>query len=189
MGRRGAQGRRGTSDEETFVIRDVTTLKALADPLRHELVALLDRPRTVRELADRLGRPPDRLYYHLGLLERHGIAVAVEERGAERRYRLSASHLVIDPDLTMPPGVAAGLVGTMLQRVHREYAAAAALPKNKGKKRSTIAIQHVRLTEAQRADLAERLLGILREYEDQAPADGTEPFGVMVGLWPVAETE
>jgi DNA-binding transcriptional ArsR family regulator len=187
MGRRGAQ-RPGT-DDDTVVIRDVKTLKALADPLRHELLALLDAPRTVRELAGRLGRPPDRLYYHLGLLERHGLITAVEERGAERRYRLAAQHLLIDPDLTMPPGVASGLVGSILQRVHREYAAAARLPRSQGKKRSTIAMQHIRLTEEQRADLAQRLLAILREYEDVEPADGieTENFGVIVGLWPVAD--
>lgn len=154
---------------DTFVIRDVKTLKAIVDPLRHEMLRHLDSPRTVKELAHRLHRPPDRLYYHLGLLERHGIITAIEQRGAERRYQTSAEDIVIDPDLTLPPGVVVGLIGTVLHQAHREYEAASRLPASAGKKRSLIGLQHVRVTEAERAELAERLLALVKEYEARHP--------------------
>jgi len=189
MGKRGASGRgsaNGKRADDAFVIRDVQTLKALADPLRHEILALLDSPRAVRELAEHLGRPPDRLYYHLRLLEQHGLIVAIEERGKERHYKLVAETIQIDPDLTMPPGIAAGLVGSILQRAHREYALATKLPKHAGKKRSTIGLLHVRISEAERAALAQRMRELLQEYEAK-DTEGEETIGILVGLWPVAD--
>jgi DNA-binding transcriptional ArsR family regulator len=51
--------------------------KALADPLRIRLVEwLMERPRgggAGPERPDGVGRPPPRLYYHLGQLEQAGL--------------------------------------------------------------------------------------------------------------------
>jgi DNA-binding transcriptional ArsR family regulator len=59
--------------------------KALADPLRIRLVEYLwDRPSSARELADRIGIPADRLYYHLGQLEQAGLIQVAEYRPRAR---------------------------------------------------------------------------------------------------------
>jgi DNA-binding transcriptional ArsR family regulator len=56
----------GGEEETQFVIEDVATLKALADPLRLRLMNLLaTHPRTVKELASIVGVPQTRLYYHV----------------------------------------------------------------------------------------------------------------------------
>jgi DNA-binding transcriptional ArsR family regulator len=48
--------------------------RALADPLRLRLLeALWLGPRSVKELAEAVGLPPDRLYYHLRQLEQAAI--------------------------------------------------------------------------------------------------------------------
>jgi DNA-binding transcriptional ArsR family regulator len=48
--------------------------RALADPLRIRLLeALWFRPRSVKELAEAVALPPDRLYYHLRQLEQAAI--------------------------------------------------------------------------------------------------------------------
>ena len=72
---------------------DLRTLRVLADPLRYRMLDLLARPRSVRELAAALGRPPDRLYYHLNRLH---VAGLVEPAGAQR-WRAVDRRLRIDP--------------------------------------------------------------------------------------------
>ena len=67
--------------------------KALGDPLRIRLFEALWRgPRSAKELAEEVGLPADRLYYHLRQLEQAGIAEVAEYRPlpsgkVERIYR------------------------------------------------------------------------------------------------------
>ena len=81
--------------EETLEIRDLATLKVMADSQRMEIVDLLRRkPATVKEIAEEIGVPPKSLYYHVNLLEKHGLIRVVETRLvsgiAEKRYRATA---------------------------------------------------------------------------------------------------
>lgn len=59
------------------VIEDVATLKALADPVRMNLLDLTqadpERTWTARELAGIVGVLPTNIYYHLNMLERNGL--------------------------------------------------------------------------------------------------------------------
>lgn len=59
------------------VIEDVSTLKALADPVRMNLLDLTqaepERTWTARELAAIVGVLPTNIYYHLNMLERNGL--------------------------------------------------------------------------------------------------------------------
>ncbi len=55
--------------------------RALADPLRLRLLEyLIVRPSSARELAERVGMRPDRLYHHLGRLEEAGLIAIAEYR-------------------------------------------------------------------------------------------------------------
>jgi DNA-binding transcriptional ArsR family regulator len=71
-------------------MNDVSPHKALADSTRVRLVELLgDGPHTVNELADLLNVQPDRLYYHLRILEAAKL-VKVRELRPERVYESTA---------------------------------------------------------------------------------------------------
>jgi DNA-binding transcriptional ArsR family regulator len=193
--------RRGTNKRGTveapYVIKDAAVLKAVADPLRQHLLALLDRPKTVKELADATGRPPDRLYYHLGVLEKAGLIAAEEARGQERRYTNVDQALTIDPDLPIPPAVAGGLVTGVLERAQREYALAArarARTRKRGERgerpKAILGLTYHCLDEAQYAELCKRMEELVAEYEQAAdvnqPQDkGTPVFGVLRGAWRV----
>jgi DNA-binding transcriptional ArsR family regulator len=88
----------------TFEIRDLETLKVIADSLRTRIFEqLIEVPRTVKEVAARLGLAPSRLYYHMGLLEEHGLIGVVEQRLVgnlvEKVYQAVASELDIAPEL------------------------------------------------------------------------------------------
>lgn len=83
-----------------FVISDLETLKVLADPLRLSIIENLENPSTVKDVAEKIQRPPTKLYYHFNLLEKHGLIQTVETRivsgivekhyqASARRYRMS----------------------------------------------------------------------------------------------------
>lgn len=91
-------------NNSTYHIRDLDTLHVISDPLRTQIYDLCaEQPRTVREIAGRLGVPPTRLYYHINLLEKRGLLVVDETRTVgnliEKRYRSIASRLEIDTGL------------------------------------------------------------------------------------------
>jgi DNA-binding transcriptional ArsR family regulator len=89
---------------EKFIIRDLEALKVVADPLRVQLLETLSlEPLTVKELAGRLGLAASKLYYHVKLLEEHGLIQVVATRIVsgiiEKQYRATAETLEIDKDL------------------------------------------------------------------------------------------
>lgn len=67
---------------ENFEIEDVRVLELLNNPMRLRILYQLRKPRSVRELADQLGVPVTRLYYHLNMLEEFGLVAVVETRKA-----------------------------------------------------------------------------------------------------------
>lgn len=77
------------------------TLKLMADPVRSRLVGLFSGgATTVQQLAEQLGVPLTRLYYHVHLLEQHGLlqVVAQQPRGGtvEKVYATTARTFLID---------------------------------------------------------------------------------------------
>jgi DNA-binding transcriptional ArsR family regulator len=80
---------------ETLDILDLETLKVMADERRMQIVDLLRRaPATVKEIAAALQVPPKSLYYHVNLMEQHGLIRVVDTRLVsgivEKRYRATA---------------------------------------------------------------------------------------------------
>ena len=95
---------------DEFVVDSLRGLKALTHPIRSRILFLLDRPRTVKDLAARLNVDPVKLYYHVNLLLENGILdiASTTRRGGleERAYRLSAKKIRIDEALTNGGGAA-----------------------------------------------------------------------------------
>ncbi|MEM7515803.1 MAG: winged helix-turn-helix domain-containing protein [Planctomycetota bacterium] len=58
----------------TCVIDDLAKLKTLADPLRIRILeSLVDEARTTKQVAERLGEKPTKLYHHVDALEKAGF--------------------------------------------------------------------------------------------------------------------
>lgn len=92
------------SPAETFIIRDLETLRVVVDPLRGMILELLvQNPQTIKEVADKLGQTPNKLYYHFGLLEKHKLIQVFETRQVahmlEKVYCASARLIQVDPSL------------------------------------------------------------------------------------------
>ena len=78
----------------------LTTLKLMADPLRAKLLGLFAVPATIQELAAQLNVPVTRLYYHVHLLEQHGLIRVVDSHPVggtiEKVYRAAARQFIVD---------------------------------------------------------------------------------------------
>jgi DNA-binding transcriptional ArsR family regulator len=95
---------------ELFEISDLQTLKAVAEPLRMRLLMSLDEgDLTVKELAAKLTVPPTRLYYHVRILENHGLLRVASTRMVsgieEKRYASTARSWTISDDMLGSPAV------------------------------------------------------------------------------------
>jgi DNA-binding transcriptional ArsR family regulator len=75
--------------ERVLDVTDPLALRALAHPLRLELLRLVreHRPVTGAELADLVGESTASVSYHLSVLGRHGFIEPAAEPGATRRHK------------------------------------------------------------------------------------------------------
>jgi DNA-binding transcriptional ArsR family regulator len=174
---------------EQFVIRDVVTLKSLADPLRLQvLLEMQDGPRTVKEVASTLGVPQTRLYYHVKILERNGLIHVAGRRMVsgieERSYQATAKSWTISPELasSVPES---GLLKAMLDVLGAELSVALADDsKPIGDPSGTVpALSFTRwwLTQDEVADVQSRLFALMEDYGNRGPAPGLVQFeGVLM---------
>jgi DNA-binding transcriptional ArsR family regulator len=91
---------------DEMVIADLETLRVLADPLRLSIVEYLAKPGTVKRIAEKLGKPPTKLYYHFNLLEKHELITLVDTRVVsgiiEKHYQASARQYRLKRGLLSP---------------------------------------------------------------------------------------
>lgn len=90
--------------EPVFSIEDLDTLRMITDPLRFQIMEILDRePLSVNQVADKMGLSASRLYYHFKLLEEHGLIQVVDTRRInniiEKFYWLTAEDIDINKEL------------------------------------------------------------------------------------------
>lgn len=77
------------------------TLRVIADPVRARMIGLFSNgPTTVHKLAEQLGVPLTRLYYHIHQLEKHGLIQVVDQRPrggtVEKIYATTARTFLVD---------------------------------------------------------------------------------------------
>jgi len=79
---------------DTFWLETSEHFDVLSDSTRLEILELLIKPRSVRDLAEQMGVPRTRLYHHMNLLEEAGMIRVVDTRpsGAqtEKLYQVTA---------------------------------------------------------------------------------------------------
>lgn len=61
-------------------VEDPKVFEVLNNPLRFRIVRRLVEPKSIREVAEEMGAPPTRLYYHFNLLQEVGVIQVVETR-------------------------------------------------------------------------------------------------------------
>lgn len=104
---------------ESLLVGELETLRVVSDALRARILDhLRQAPLTAKELAARVELAPKQLYYHLGLMERHGLIRVVRTRVVsgiiEKQYRATAHLFLFDKSVfasadargALPPGLA-----------------------------------------------------------------------------------
>jgi DNA-binding transcriptional ArsR family regulator len=155
--------------------------KALADPLRIRLVEwLMERPRSARELADCVGLPADRLYYHLGQLEQAGLIEVTEYRRlargtAERVYALVET----EPPGDASPQETAAFLGSVLEATAMDITAAFQAAEGGRRREVTVTRAALRLTDEGLAELRGQLTEIAARFAEP-DTEGTRTRMLLV---------
>jgi len=191
--------------ERRLVITDPETLRVLADPLRlriiEHLVAADAKPRTVKEIARDLSTSQTKLYYHVNLLEEHGLIRVVESRVVqgiiEKRYQVTALSFDVERRLVSPgmPGMddaVFDLLTAMFDNTRRDIedsiraGLAATHEDTEPRKRMLLLKNLARLDEERAVEFRDRLLELIKEYTSEEAAEGSI-FGLHLAMYPMVE--
>ena len=191
--------------EEEFIIENVDALKMIADPLRLQIMRNLDKPRTVKDLAERLDIPATKLYYHVNQLEKHNIIRVVDTRIVsgiiEKHYQVAAKTYHVSRTL---------LKGTKDSQEQMEVVLSAIFDTAKAEMRQSIQaglltvdetveakrdglIWHgsLSLSPEKFAELNGRLQSVLEEFDEAAREEDDKatkkPYGLVVAFYPIVD--
>ncbi len=176
-----------TSTGASLEVDDPAVLAALYDPLRYRIFRALEEPTTIAELAGELGKPANRLYYHVRLLAEAGLVrqVGTRARGrhTERVFGRAAERVRLTGDLT--PGAGGGLLGAIAQELDDAIQHAPAEARE-----GTVSYHVVRLTPERARELERRLSEVVDEFEGEVRKDpGTRRYGLLGAVVPLEATE
>jgi DNA-binding transcriptional ArsR family regulator len=170
--------------QTTLALLDAdATAASLLDPVRREILALLQEPGSAISVATRLGLPRQRLGYHIRAMEEAGLLQHVGDRKrgnfTERLLQASARHYFLSPQLlgalgTDPKSVADKASSAYQVAVAAEVAQSVATMRQRaeatGKRLPTVTMQtEIRFASAadQKAfgdELTEAIAGLVARY-------------------------
>ncbi|MCE7984096.1 MAG: ArsR family transcriptional regulator [Caldilinea sp. CFX5] len=181
-----------------FVIQDIETLRAISDPLRIRLLELMAQPQTVKEIASQLGVGKTKLYYHLNLLEKHGIIRVVRTRVVsgiiEKSYQVTAFSYRPAKELLLPgaEGAQQGIAivesildATRADLSHGLKTGQLALGKEAQERQLLLGRVVMSLTPEQATSFYERFAALLTEVSQyEKPATGGQTYSLTVAFFP-----
>jgi DNA-binding transcriptional ArsR family regulator len=191
---------------EEFVITDLETLKVVADPLRLQIVELIfEHAHTVKQIGKKLKLPPSKLYYHINMLEKHGLIAVASTRVVsgivEKSYQTSARGIRVERGLISPgrPQEAPDDGATILAdailndtRADIKENTATGLINLSGEKHPRnlrISRSKARFTEEQAMAFQERLHALLEEfkqYKDDPANEEEQGYALVMAFYPTA---
>ena len=176
---RAADLKRLRPDSQPFVAKSAAALKALAEPMRMQiLLELATDPMTVKQVAARLETGPTRLYYHFKILEKAGLIRVAERRMVsgieERTYAATATSWTSEPGSTSP-AEESEIVDALIEvvRAELELAIAARQGEELGDASSTVPeliLTRLALTEEEVAEVQRRLETIQADFGETGKA-------------------
>ena len=190
--------------DDVLVVSDLDMLRLVSDPFRVQILELIrEEPRTVKELAASLNIPATRLYYHMKLLEEHGLirvdSTRIVSGIVEKRYEVTASRLSVDRSLLSPGEETESGLETHLAfvldesktEIRRAYRAGLIDPSSHSIAEGGLVLGRVwlHLTQDQADELDQRLSAIIEEYASAPIESGDSKqidYEFLIGLYPNA---
>src|SRR5262249_48403650 len=186
--------------KELHTLRDLEQVKALADPLRFRVLeAFSQEALTTKQVAERLGEKPTRLYHHVETLERAGLIRLIETRKnrgtLEKYYRAVAGEFIVDRkllELTKGPRRATSgyeslflsALEATLAEAQRSIAAQLINPVAEG--RNALMYRHrFSGTEVEIKKLMGKIQGWIQECQAVHPGPGKKHYNLAIAFYPV----
>jgi|FLYN01.1.fsa_nt_gi DNA-binding transcriptional ArsR family regulator len=191
--------------DDEFVIRDLETLKVMADPLRLRILeAMTERVCTVKQIAADLNIQPTKLYYHFKQLEEHGLIRVVDTRLVsgivEKLYQASAYNYRVDKGL-LSPGTPEGdrqikqMLSAMFDDTRDDILKSIAAgvikltkdepDKQPGPYNLVMGRSLARMSPERAIDFYSRLQALVKEFGDEK-TDAEQAYTLVVALYPTA---
>lgn len=185
------EGVRGAADALRDAVRGRTRgrrlSRSLADPVRLQIFELLtEGDRTVRDLADTIGLAPDRLYYHLNLLEEAGL-VDIAALRPERVYSLrTEQHRSSAEDVSELIGAVLDATTSELREVLQTASALREKAERAQKLKAAVGRSSVELTDEEFGRLVEETTALLDRAVERSktkPAAAKRQFRVLIAVY------
>lgn len=199
----------GFEQAQEFVIQDLETLKVMSDPLRTQILELvLDDALTTKQIARALELPASRLYYHINLLEKHGLlrvaATRLVSGIVEKQYRAVAQFVTVDPGLfrsltpeaseALDAALAGFFDGAKVDAVRSLEAGLFGLKLTDAESANRRAVGHLTrsvayLTREQAEAFHQRLTAAMKDFDsyDAAGGPGAQRYALILGLFPTLD--
>lgn len=186
---------------QQFTITSLESLKVFSDPLRQQIIeALLDEPKTVKQIASELAIAPTKLYYHVNLLEEHHLIRITDTRIVsgiiEKHYQASARRFAIERTL-LSPGEVSGVVDAALDAMLEPIRAEIHRGLNSGvidnsedaplTRKLKIWREASRLSPSQAEEFYTRLEALAAEYSahlNEPENANCQPYTLIISIYP-----
>ena len=168
--------------KDTMIVADPKQLKAMADPLRTQLIQLLrDRARSTQEIAEELDVPKGKIAHHLKVLESAGLIRVVRTRKVramtEKFYGRTARLFLYQAE---DPEDGRAISANTLRQAATEVDGAAVL--------TGFGLVRARLTRKDIERFEKRAQKLLDEFR-AADAAGGHPWSLTAGFWSAEEDD
>jgi hypothetical protein len=180
------------------VIEEISTLKALADPVRMTLLdvtmAQPERTWTARELAAIVGVLPTNIYYHLNMLERNALLQVRDTRVVngiiEKHYGAGQHGVVFQRRIGEGGDGQREVVSTLISRVRDDLDTGLAKGTMKMSRdapdyeRALLSQAYVEIPEDRVAEFREELKAVVARYEGKGKGKPGLKFTVLAIMYP-----
>lgn len=184
---------------QEFLVDDLETLKVIAHNKRLDILQSLKNSKTVKEVAKLLDLPATKLYYHVNLMEKHGLIQVVETNIVsgivEKKYQVVARHYRIDNSLLTDQPAASPELERMLNTIFDVTQTEIRRTVEKtgenpfAEEATGILFRaSLRMTPEQHAEFYGRIQKILNEITEQTrnqPDDESSLFGLTLTFYPL----
>lgn len=198
---------------EVLTISDLETLRMMSDPLRLRILQSLaerrGRPTTVKEVAQRLGTPATKLYYHVNLLEERGLVRVHDSRVVsgiiEKSYVPTAQSYAVDKNLFALGGEEAAaattqsltsLFSNVAMEVQRSISTAPRTADGGAPDTGRLIASKTlaRVSHERAIEFRSRLKALIEEFDgadviDDAEAAGLPTYSLVVAYYPLADSD
>lgn len=183
-----------------FLVDDLELLKVIAHNTRLDILQSLKRPKTVKEVAKLLKLPATKLYYHVNLMEKHGLIQVVETNIVsgilEKKYQVVAHNYRIDNRLLTDQPAASQELEQMLNtifditrtEIRRTVQHTNQNPFADDQDIGILWRASFRLTPAQHKEFHGRIQSLLQEiaqYSQDDVAENDTVYGLTLAYYPI----